>query len=130
MSIDEQIIWLNIIMMTAAVCAGVTWLPAAAQIFSKHASRIHYIAAGIVATCLATFLVRSYSFAMREFGLGWLMNSGFAVSAIALQCVAFVILAGAYFSPSRQSDLTPKHYRGVYWGAITLAALVVVKVVF
>lgn len=87
------------------------------------------MAAGIVEISAGTMMVRLYSFSMREFGMLWLRDTHYATAGVSVQMIGFASLAYAYFAPTRQKDLTPDNYLGIWAGAAALVLLMIVKII-
>lgn len=138
---DDLIVWQNIITMTACTVLAVTYAPLAfrfltwgrvqvcrlakgASIAPITAPEIVMLAVGIVLMGIGTWLVRGYSFMMREYDLFFLSSTLLAPAAIGMQALGASITAGAYYV----NPLNRKHYRGLIAGAIMFALLVCLKV--
>lgn len=119
MSIDTAIVFFSVFAISAYVAIAGTWYPLITAGWRDGWSRIHWIALGLVASSIGSGLVRMYSLAQREFGID-LRGTLFPVAAIGVETIGALILAYAYFTFSRQRDLTPPHYTGVWAGGLAL----------
>lgn len=132
---DVLIPYLNSLTMALCVTAGVTWWPTARKALCfvylrELPPKIYMIGLGIIWLCFATFLVRGYSIAILEYQMDWLRDHWIVVALFANQASAFACFALGYAAPrasvvEEDRKHTMSSFRkGLLWGAITLAALV------